>query len=61
MSATIRQEDAIRAMKEEKKGKRVALGPYGGPPPKYGLVYTLPAGQLHGPPPPQQWGSHTCQ
>jgi hypothetical protein len=30
MSGAIRQEDAIRATKEEKKGKRAALGPSGG-------------------------------
>jgi hypothetical protein len=50
MSGTIRREDAIYAMKEEKRGKRAAPGPPRGAPPNYHLVYTLPAGQPHGPP-----------
>jgi hypothetical protein len=54
MSGTIRQEDAICAMKEERKGKRAAPGPSGGALSKYRLVYTPPAGQPHGPPPQQQ-------
>jgi hypothetical protein len=59
MSGTIRQEDAIRATKEEKRGKRAAPGPSGGAPAKYRLVYTLSAGQPRSPPPQQQWGYRT--
>jgi hypothetical protein len=51
MSGTIRQEDAICATKEEKRGKRATLGPSGGALPKYCLVYPLLVGQPHGPPP----------
>jgi hypothetical protein len=50
MSSTIQREDAIYAMKEEKRGKRISLGPSRGALPKYHLVYTLPIGQLRGPP-----------
>jgi predicted ATPase len=50
MSGAIWQEDAIRATKEEKRGKRAASGPSGGAPPKYRMVYTLPVGQPRGPP-----------
>jgi hypothetical protein len=63
MSGAIRQEDTIRAKKEEKRGKRATLDPSRGALPKYHLVYTLPAGQPHGPPleQQQQWGYHTPQ
>jgi hypothetical protein len=44
MSAAIRQEDAIRAIKDEKRGKRVAPGPSRGTLPMYRMVYTLPVG-----------------
>jgi hypothetical protein len=44
MSGSIRQENAIRAPKEEKRGKRAAPGPFVGAPPKYRLVYTTPVG-----------------
>jgi hypothetical protein len=49
MSGAIWQEVAIRATKEEKKGKRVAPGPSGEAPPKYRLVYTPLADQPRGP------------
>jgi hypothetical protein len=46
---------------EEKKRKRVMSGPlggiFGGAPPKYYLVYTLPVGQPRRPSPPQ-WDHH---
>jgi hypothetical protein len=45
MSDAIWQEDAIRAMKEEKRGKRAAPGPSDGAPPKYRLVYTPSVGR----------------
>jgi hypothetical protein len=44
MSGAIWQENAICAMKEEKRGKRANPGPSGGALPKYRLVYTLPVG-----------------
>jgi hypothetical protein len=49
-SATIRQDDAIRVTKEEKRGKWATPGPSGGTLPKYHPVYTPPAGQPRGPP-----------
>jgi hypothetical protein len=49
MSGSIWQEDAIRATKEEKRGKRATRGPSGGALPMYYLVYTPSVGQLHGP------------
>jgi hypothetical protein len=54
MSDVIWQEDAIRATKEEMRGNRVTPGPSRGTPPKYHLVYTLPASQPYGPPMKQQ-------
>jgi hypothetical protein len=56
MSVTIRQDDAICATKEEKKGKKAVVGPSRGASLKYRLVYTPLTGQPRGPPPPPQWG-----
>jgi hypothetical protein len=50
VSASIEQEDVCRACLEEERKKRPLLGPNGGAPPKYRLVYTTPSGQPHGPP-----------
>jgi hypothetical protein len=51
VSASVEQEDAFCAHLEEERKKRPRPGPNGGAPPKYRLVYTLPSGQLRGPPP----------
>jgi hypothetical protein len=50
VSASIDQEDACRARLEEERRKRPLLGPNGGAPPKYCLIYTPPSGQPRGPP-----------
>jgi hypothetical protein len=50
MTGAIRQEDAIRAMKEEKRRKRATPGPSRCAPPMYRLVYTPPPGQPRGTP-----------
>jgi hypothetical protein len=44
ISAAIQQEDAIRAIKDEKRGKRAAPGPFRGTLPMYRMVYTPPVG-----------------
>jgi hypothetical protein len=55
VSASIEREDVCHARLEEERNKRPLPGPNGGIPPKYHLVYTRPSGQLHDPPPSQQW------
>jgi hypothetical protein len=49
VSASIEQEDVCRVHFEEERKKRPLLGPNGGAPPKYRLVYTPPSGQLRAP------------
>jgi hypothetical protein len=55
VSASIEQEDTCCAHLEEERKKRPLLGPNGGAPPKYRLVYTPPSSHLCGPPSSQQW------
>jgi hypothetical protein len=61
VSASIEQEDACHNRLEEGRKKRPLLGPNGGAPTKYCLVYTLPSGQPRGPPSSQQWNHHQLQ
>jgi hypothetical protein len=44
VSTSIEQEDACRSHLEEDRKKRPLLGPTGGTPPKYRLIYTPPSG-----------------
>jgi hypothetical protein len=65
-SASIDQEGTMKACEaaEEKKRKRAVSGPSGGSsssaPPKYHMIYTLPAGQPRCPPP-QFWDNRPQQ
>jgi hypothetical protein len=64
-SAAIDQERMMKAIAEadEKKRKRMiprstGSGSSSGAPPKYGMVYTPPGGQLRRPQQQQNWGNH---